>query len=84
MSWKTLYLPRNFPTSQVLCNYAFGYNETHVGLVLDYGSVLNHHESANVEVGEEHPGGGVHFYVRMGVQCGNRNAPKICSRDTNT
>ena len=77
-SWKTLFLPGNFPTRQALCNYAFGYNATHVALVLDYGSVLNHHESANVEVGEEYPGGGVHFYVRMDFQCGNRNAPKIC------
>ena len=90
VSWKTLFLPKNIPKNQVLCNYAFGYNETHVGLVLDYGSVLNHHESANVQVGEEYPGGGVHFYVRMGFQSGNRDAPKKCcinacmhNRDTN-
>ena len=85
-SQKTLFLPYNFPNSQVLYNYVFGYNETHMGLVLDYGSGLNHHESANVEVanvevGEEFPGrsGDVNFYVRMGFQCANRNALKICS-----
>ena len=70
-SWKTLFLPDNFPTSQVLCNYVFAYNETHGGLVIDYGSISNHHESVNVEAGEESPGGlgDVHFYVRMGFQC---------------
>merc|ERR1719174_2768806 len=49
VSWKTLFLPNNFPNNQVLYNYVFCHNETHMALVLDYGSVLNHHESANVE-----------------------------------
>ena len=75
VSWKTLFLPKSFTTSQVLENYAFGYNETHVGLVLDYGSVLNHHESANVEavyqLGSSYPN--YHFRVRMGCLCANRN-----------
>ena len=74
-TWKTLFLPRNFPNSQTLRNYAFDHNETHVGLVLDYGSVLNHHESANVEavyqLGSSYPN--YHFRVRMGCLCANRN-----------
>jgi len=70
VSWDTLFLPRNFPNSQVLCNYAFGYNETHMGLVLDYGSLLNHHENANVKAGKKFiPGSSnVHFKVCIGFQ----------------
>ena len=45
----TLYLPYNLPRSQVVCSYAFDHNETHAGLGIDYGSLLNHHESANVK-----------------------------------
>ena len=48
-SWKILFLPKNFPGSEFVNNYMFGYNETHTLLVLDYGSLLNHHESANVK-----------------------------------
>ena len=68
VSSKTLFLPKNFPSSQVLRNYVFGHNETHLGLVLDYGSLFNHHESANVKAGEEVPGSdnNVHFQVSMG------------------
>ena len=47
-----------------------------MGLVLDYGSVVNHHQSANVEAGEEFPGGSgdVDFYVRIVAQYANSNA----------
>ena len=74
VTWKTLFLPKPFPENHVLNNYLFGYNETHLGLVLDHGSVLNHHESPNVKaVGSD----SVHylFQVRMGSQCANRNVP---------
>ena len=96
-SWKTLFLPKNFPNSEALCNYPFEYNKTHNGLVLDYASIFNHHESANVKAGEAVPGSNnVYFQVRMGFQYANRNVLKICSiqcmhtythihnRDTNT
>ena len=65
-NWKTLLLPNNFPKNQILRNYVFHYNETHMGLVLDYGSVFNHHESANVRPVEVPPSDNVHFRVRMG------------------
>ena len=65
---------------QALRNYVFNYNETHIGLVLDYGSLINHHESANVKAGEEVPGSNkVNFQVLMGFQYAHRNALKICS-----
>ena len=78
-TWKTLFLPANFPKNQALRNYVFGHNETHMALVLDYGSVLNHHESANVKAvhfAEVPPGNDVHFRVCMGFACGNRNVLK--------
>ena len=66
---KTLFLPNNFPPYEFVHNYVFGYNKTHMALVLDYGSLLNHHESANVKAGEEVPGSNkVNFQVRMGFQ----------------
>ena len=43
----TLFLPRNIPGFQTLLCYGFGHNETHLFLDLDYGSIINHHESAN-------------------------------------
>ena len=43
----TLFLPENLPKSQPVRNYVFGHNETHMALALDYGSLINHHESAN-------------------------------------
>ena len=44
-----------------------------MGLVLDYGSVFNHHESANVEAVRFPWLHNVHFQVYMGFVCGNRN-----------
>ena len=73
-SWKTLFLPENFlNTRQVLGNYVFAYNETHMSLILDYGSVLNHHESANVEAAKVPGSKNLHFQVLMGCLCVNRN-----------
>ena len=79
VTWKTLFLPKNFPKNQALRNYVFGHNETHMGLVLDYGSILNHHESANVEAVKFRRSNNVHFQVRVGFVCGNINVLKICS-----
>ena len=70
-TWKTLYLPENFPKSQILRNYVFGHNETHMALVLDYGSLFNHHESANVEVLGFSVLSHVPFQVRMGFVYAN-------------
>ena len=76
--WKVLFLPQNFPNSQVLQNYVFGYNETHMLLAIDYGSILNHHESANVKPVVV-PGTDVaYFRVRIGFQCENHNILTIC------
>ena len=71
-AWKTLFLPKNFPKSQDLCNYLFGHNDTHAALVLDYGSIFNHHEDANVHAVTT-------SRVRMGFVCGNCTVPKMCS-----
>ena len=46
-SWMTLFLPKNFPRGQSTQCYVFRHNETHTALDLDYGSIINHHESAN-------------------------------------
>ena len=78
IAWKTLFLPANFPKTQVLRNYVFGHNETHKALVVDYGSVYNHHESANVRAVDFPPGTGINFQVRTAFVCANRNVPKIC------
>ena len=45
----TIFLPRNIPGLQTPLWYGFGHNKTHMVLDLDYGSVINHHESANAE-----------------------------------
>ena len=79
-TWKTLFLPANFPKNQALYNYVFGHNETHMALALDYGSVLNHHESANAKAehfSELPPGNEVQFRVCVGFVCGNRNILKM-------
>ena len=79
-TWKTLFLPENFPKNQALYNYVFGHNKTHMALALDYGSVLNHHESANVQAehfSELPPMNDIQFRVCMGIVCGNRNVLKM-------
>ena len=45
----TLFLPNNFSPLSI-GYYIFAYNDTHVAMPLDYGSLLNHHESANTDV----------------------------------
>ena len=64
-SWRTIYLPHNLPRSEVVRNYVFDHNETHTALALDYGSLANHHKSANVKfvstLGSEP---NLHFQVR--------------------
>ena len=74
----TLYLPYNLPGSQIVSNYIFSHNKTHSGLVIDYGSLLNHHESPNTKTAEMFGSGpNIHFQVRRGFQCVNRNVLKI-------
>ena len=46
----TLLLPKNIPRDLSVWYYSFGFNETHMAVPLDYGSILNHHESANAHV----------------------------------
>ena len=73
----TLFLPNNFPKSEAVHNYMFGHNKTHSALVLDYGSVLNHHESPNTKakkVNKKPPktqNDNVHFQVRKDFPCAN-------------
>ena len=69
---KTLLLPKSFPSGQAIRNYVFGHNETHMTLVLDYGSLLNHHENRNMKAAE------VQFQVRTRFEYFPRNAVKIC------
>ena len=78
-NWMTLPLPKNGPNCK---NYVFTYNETHAALILDYGSVTNHHESANVQAihfPDVNDNDNIHFQVRRGFQYANHNALKICS-----
>ena len=87
VSTRTLFLPRNIPGNEILYNYIFAYNDTHMGLVLDYGSVLNHHESANVQAvrrPEFQLWNNVNFRVRMGFVCGHRSVSKDACMHTTT
>ena len=70
----TLFLPSNFPKSQIVLNYVFGYNETHSALAVDYGSLVNHHDSFNVEASGDDD---TQFHVRRGFT--NHNVLQICS-----
>ena len=68
----TLCLPNNFPKSQIVDNYQFGHNKTHSALVLDYGSLVNHHKSPNVKAAMisgtiAKPAPNIHFLVRITV-----------------
>ena len=74
----TLFLPNNIPKSEAAHNYMFGHNKTHGALVLDYGSVLNHHMNPNVKAKKFNkkgtktpPNGNVHFEVRKNFPCSN-------------
>ena len=57
-TWITLFLPKNLPDDLSFRHYRFGYNETHTAVPLNYGSILNHHESANTRLTN------MNFYVR--------------------
>ena len=70
-SWMTLFLPLNFPEDQAPRHYAFGYNKTHMALALDYGSLINHRESANARAIAS-----VYSQVRRVFQFANHNVPK--------
>ena len=69
-SWMTLFLPNNFPKSEAVDYYDFAHNKTHSALVLDYGSVANHHGCANAKAKDvnkkETQNENVHFQVRTG------------------
>ena len=64
LTWMTLFLPHNFPLDQEAWNYIFDHNETHSAMVLDYGSIANHHESANTKAFRFEGFENVHFHVR--------------------
>ena len=59
-SWMTLTLPENFPRAEVATNYLF----PPTSMVLDYGSIANHHESANTEAARVTGSDNIDFYVR--------------------
>ena len=66
-SWMTLYLPINIPMEEDAWDYAFAINETHKALALDYGSVINHHDSANTRpIHFSDFENDIHFQVRRG------------------
>ena len=74
-SWMTLLLPRNIPPRQSPRCYVFAHNKTHSALDLDYGSIINHHESANARAtGVDN----MHYRVRGNSMC-DRNVQKLCS-----
>ena len=72
-SWATLLLPLNIPGSQIVHSYTFGHNETYMSLALDYGSLINHHESANARAGRPD------FRVRRAFRRANYNVLKTCN-----
>ena len=50
-SWRTLLLPKTLPDNSVLWYYFFRHNETHISLPLGYGSLVNQHDSPNIDYG---------------------------------
>ena len=67
-SWMTLLLPQSFPQHEMLRCYVFGRSKTDMALDLDYGSIINHHESANavaaaVKSADARAGGYMHYRV---------------------
>ena len=57
----TLFLPKNFLPLSV-GYYCFAHNDTHMAIPLDYGSLLNHHKSANTDIRVRN--NNLHFQVR--------------------
>ena len=65
----TLFFPESFPKGQAARDYIFSYNKTHIALPLDYGSIMNHHESFNAEpIGLIEDPDNFHFQVRSVFQ----------------
>ena len=75
----TLFLPNNFPPRQIAECYIFGHNKTHMALDLDYGSIINHHESANARAKVAGVHNSMHYWVR-GFYCENR----VCIHNSKT
>ena len=79
----TLFLPKNLPPALSIWYYCFDYNETHMAMPLSYGSLLNHHKSANVKSANVYTLSGlnnnVHFQVRGDFQIAICNVLKICT-----
>ena len=73
----TLVLPGTIPGLQTPLYYSFGHNRTHIVLDLDYGSIINHHESANAEAMRVD---NMYYAVRGFFMC--ESEQKLCSIDT--
>ena len=80
-SWTTLFLPNNFPRQQTARCYVFNHNKTHMALDLDYGSIINHHESANARAIGRYKD--MHYRVCLFSICGSQ-CQKLCSMRTCT
>ena len=53
------------PSNQVVYNYIFNHNKTHKTLVIDYGSLCNHHDSPNTKAIKDSGSKlNLHFQVR--------------------
>ena len=75
----TLFVPNSLPEGLSIWFYSFGYNRTHGAIPLDYGSLLNHHKSANTHAVPD-LNNNMHFQVRGFFQCANHNSLKIGMR----
>ena len=80
--WATLFLPNNIPHTEIVHKYVFGFNNTHMALVTDYGSLFNHHDSANVKHVSIGGTEAAYFEVSMGFKCANHNVLKTCMQNT--
>ena len=73
----TLFLPKTFPLDhQATRDYTFGHNNTHMALSLDYGSLMNHHESANVRSGHQLGSDAMQFQVHRSFRFAIHNVSK--------
>ena len=57
-TWVTLFLSRSVSKDLIFRHYNFAFNVTHAAVPLNYGSILNHHESANMRLNN------MNLYVR--------------------
>ena len=69
-TWMTLFLPQTIPNDLIFRHYCFGFNNTHSAIPLNYGSLLNHHESANTRFAN------MNIHVRAGLQGADCNVLK--------